>query len=100
MRSSTRYVRSRLAFIKLFEDRGMEQAVGCQGISTLVGAPSAEVGQASAGLLHDDQRCGEVPGVELRLEHRLTDALGDQRVAPEIAEAAVTPGRAGHGIEA
>ncbi len=77
----------------------MEQAVGGYGVSTFVGSPSREVGEASTGLLHDDQWRGEIPRVELGFEHHLTRAFGDQRVAPEIAEAAIAPRRAGDGVK-
>src|SRR3984893_19175278 len=78
----------------------MEQAVSGYRVPAVVGSPSGEVGQASPGLLHDDERRREIPGIELRFEHRLAGAFSHQRVAPEIAEAAIPPRRAGHGVKA
>ena len=59
-----------------------------------------EVGHPPTGLLDHDRRRGEVPAVRPDLDHRLGGALGDQRVAPEVAEAPVAPGRPDQGIEA
>ena len=39
------------------------------------------------------RRRGQVPGRQLDLDHRLGGALGEQRVAPEVAEAALAPDR-------
>src|SRR5439155_14714979 len=72
---------------------------GCQRISAGVGPTSLEIGDASAGLLHDDRWRRQVPGVELRLDHRLAGAFGDQRVAPEVPEPAVAPRSIDHAIE-
>src|SRR5436190_21918081 len=50
-----------------------------------------EVGRAPACLLDEEHRRRGVPGRQLDLDHRLTGALGDQRVAPEVAEPAFPP---------
>ena len=57
-----------------------------------VDRPAAlEVRRASAGLLDEDHRRGGVPRRQLDLDHRLGGALGQQRIAPEVAEAALAP---------
>ena len=58
-------------------------------------APAVEVGHPAAGLLDEHERRRDVPGLETDLDHRLGGALGHERVAPEVAEAAVAPGVAG-----
>ena len=45
-------------------------------------------------------RRGHVPAVHPGLEHRLGGALGDERVAPEVAEAALAPAGVEEGVEA
>src|SRR3984893_16917537 len=77
----------------------MEQAIGGHGVAAFVGSPSGEVREASTGLLDDDQWRSQVPRIDLGFEHLLTDPFRDQRVAPEIAKAAIAPRRAGHGVE-
>src|SRR5438128_8378310 len=77
----------------------MEQPVACYGVPPSVGSLPLEVGQAPARLLDEDERRREVPGVELRFEHRFSGALGHQRVAPEVAEPTVAPGGTDDGIE-
>ena len=64
------------------------------------GPPALEVGHAAAGLLDEDDRRRGVPGLEPDLDHRLGRALGDQRVAPEVAEAALAPDVVEQGLEA
>ncbi len=51
------------------------------------------------GVLDEDEGRGQVPGIELRLEHRLAGALGHERITPEVTESAIAPGRADDGIE-
>ena len=47
----------------------------------------------------EDQRCRQIPGVELRFEHGFSGALGDERIPPEVTEAAVAPGAADDRVE-
>ena len=57
-------------------------------------ATALEVGRPAAGLLDQDHGAAASQRRQLDLDHRLGGALGDQRVAPEVAEAALAPGGA------
>ena len=59
----------------------------CAGMSS----PPVEVGQPAAGLLEDGARPGQVPDLQLVLDHGLGGALGHEHVAVEVAQAAVPP---------
>ena len=50
-----------------------------------------EVGHPTARFLDDEPWSGDVPEREVTLEHDLRGTLGDEHVAPEVAEAAVAP---------
>ena len=54
---------------------------------------AVDIGHPTAGLLDEDRRRGEVPAFGPDLDHRLGGALRHQRVAPEVAEAALAPRR-------
>src|SRR5438552_1410607 len=54
-------------------------------------ADAGEVRHPTARLLDEDERRGEVPCPDVDLDHSLGGALGKQRVAPEVAEAALAP---------
>ena len=64
------------------------------------GPPPVEVGDPRAGLLQHHQGTGQVPRVHAHLDHRLRGPFGHERVAPEVAEAAITPGAADERAEA
>src|SRR5207247_1802415 len=77
----------------------VEQAIAGNRASARVRPSSLEVGDSPAGLFHDDRWRRQVPGVELRLDHRLAGAFGHQRIPPEVAEAPVAPGPIDDAIE-
>src|SRR4051794_18218017 len=82
------------------EDLLVEDAVRRDGTSAVDRPGSVQVAEPTARFLHDDGRRGEIPRVEVRLDHRLGGTLRHQRVAPEVAETTVTPGSADEGTEA
>jgi hypothetical protein len=55
-------------------------------------AAAVEIRYPAAGLLDDEGRRRGVPDLEVDLDHRLGRAVGEERVAPEVAEAALPPG--------
>ena len=55
------------------------------------GAPAVEIGRLAPGLLDDHRGRGRVPRLEAHLDHRFRRTFGHQRVAPEVAEAALAP---------
>src|SRR5687768_7393345 len=70
----------------------VQVAVRCED-RRAVDAPAAiEIGHAAAGLLDEQRGRRSVPRLELDLQHRLRRALGNERVAPEVAESAIAPG--------
>ena len=69
----------------------VEPAVGHEERPAVDRAAAVEVRRPAAGLLDEDQRRRGVPGREADLDHRLGGALGDERVAPEVAEPALAP---------
>ena len=72
-------------------DLVVEEAVRGQQRARVDQPPAVEVGDPAAGLLDQDERRGHVPGRQLDLDHGLGGALGQQRVAPEVTEAAIPP---------
>ena len=65
-----------------------------------IAAPAVEVGHPAAGLLDEERSGRRHPRLEADLDHRLGGALGDQRVAPEVAEPALAPDVAEQRLEA
>ena len=64
----------------------MKRPVRSQRVASISPARAGEVGEATAGLLDDDLRGGEVPERGRGLAHDVGGALGQQHVGPEIAE--------------
>jgi len=52
---------------------------------------AVQVGDPATGLLDQDHRRSGIPRPEIDLDHRLRRSLGQQRVAPEVPEAALPP---------
>ena len=67
--------------------RSWRGSCGCRCVRAAI-----EIGDAAAGLLDEERGRGGVPRLQVDLEHRLRRALGDEGVAPEVAEAAIAPG--------
>jgi hypothetical protein len=78
----------------------VQVAVGAHERRPVDPAGARHVGHPAAGLLDQDERRGDVPDVHPALDHRLGGAFGDERVAPEVAEAAVAPGGGDRRVEA
>src|SRR5262245_51134375 len=72
-------------------DDRVEMAVRGEAVAAVDTAMPIEVGHATARLFDEEDRRGRVPALEADLDHRLGRALGEQRVAPEIAEAPLAP---------
>ncbi len=72
----------------------VDEAVRCEGAGSGIGGVAGEIGHPAAGLAHDERRRRKVPERRTDLDHHLRGPLGDEHVAPEVAEAAVTPRRA------
>src|SRR5207253_3513493 len=81
------------------QETAVNQAGGSDRISAVGGPPPREVGQPPARRRDQDQRGGQVPGVEFGLYHCLARTLGHQGITPEVAEATVAPGRADNRVE-
>src|SRR5919197_457356 len=77
-----------------FEQLVVENAIGGQRLSTLERPVAVEVRHHAARFFDDDQWRSHVPWPEVLLHHGLRAPVGDQRVAPEVAEAALAPGLA------
>src|SRR3954469_21574577 len=69
-------------------DRLVEQPVRSEERARVDAAAVLQIRRPAAGLLDEQHRRSSVPGRELDLDHRLGGALGEQRISPEIAEAA------------
>src|SRR6266536_1869641 len=69
----------------------VEDTVAREDVEPVDPARTGEVREPSAGFLHQDERRGEIPRLEIDLDHRLGGALRDERIPPEIAEAAFPP---------
>ena len=78
----------------------MEDAVRGQGAPAVDRSLAPDVGHPPAGLFDHDRWRRQVPAVRPDLDHCLGRAFGHQRIAPEVAEATVTPGRSDQGREA
>jgi hypothetical protein len=74
-----------------FEELVVEPSVRRERTPSMDRPHAGEIGQATPSLLDQDRRCRQIPRAQVALDHRLRRALGDQRVAPEVTEAAVAP---------
>ena len=69
----------------------VQQPVGGDRVAAGRGGGAREVGEATAGLLHDQHRRGQVPQRHGRIRADLGLTVGDQHVLPEVAEPARAP---------
>src|SRR6187397_930081 len=72
-------------------DDFVEVPVGGEERSAGDATSPVEIGHPPAGLLDEDDGRRGIPAVEPDLDHRLGCSLGQERVAPEVAEATLAP---------
>ena len=70
----------------------VQRAVGGDAVTGVDGGDAFIVREATAGFFDDDDEGGDVPLGDDAFEHGFGRAIGDEAVAPEIAESSGAPG--------